>query len=117
MTCAFVVRTLSSEWSEVREAVLDASPAWVAVCFGLCILGMTSIGWVWTDVLGLLGARVERVRAMGWYYVGELGKYLPGGVWPVLGRGRAGPPQRRGARSPGLRQRGPLAWSRCTWRP
>ncbi len=87
LTCAFVVRTLSSEWSEVREAVLDASPAWVAVSFLLCLLGMTSIGWVWTDVLALLGAQVERLRALGWYYIGELGKYLPGGVWPVLGRG------------------------------
>lgn len=87
LTCAFVVRTLSSEWRDVREAVLDASPGWVAVSFGLCLLAMTSIGWVWTDVLALLGARVQRWRALGWYYVGELGKYLPGGVWPVLGRG------------------------------
>ncbi len=87
LTCAFVIRTLSSEWSEVREAILDASPAWVAVCFLLCILGMASIGWVWTEVLVLLGGRVARLRVLGWYFVGELGKYLPGGVWPVLGRG------------------------------
>ncbi len=26
-------------------------------------------------------------RTLAWYYVGELGKYLPGGVWPLLGRG------------------------------
>jgi hypothetical protein len=23
----------------------------------------------------------------GWYFVGEIGKYVPGGIWPVLGRG------------------------------
>jgi len=87
VTCAFVVRTLSSEWGRVRDALSDASPAWIAVGFVLCALAMTSIGWVWTDVLALLGVRVDRVRALGWYYLGELGKYLPGGVWPVLGRG------------------------------
>ena len=38
-------------------------------------------------MLALLGAHVGRWRVIGWYYVGELGKYLPGGVWPVLGRG------------------------------
>ena len=49
--------------------------------------GMTTIAAGWTDVLDLLGAHVGRWRVIGWYYVGELGKYLPGGVWPVLGRG------------------------------
>jgi uncharacterized membrane protein YbhN (UPF0104 family) len=24
---------------------------------------------------------------VAWYYAGEIGKYLPGGVWPILGRG------------------------------
>lgn len=83
----FVIRRVASEWDDVRRAVGDASPAWVAVGFVLCAVGMASIGWGWTDVLTLLGARVERFRALGWYFVGELGKYLPGGVWPVLGRG------------------------------
>ncbi len=87
ITCAFVVNELASEWSRVREAISDASPAWIAVGFVCCALGMTSIGWGWTDVLRLLGAPVARGRALAWYFVGELGKYLPGGVWPVLGRG------------------------------
>jgi len=84
---SFVIRRVASEWDEVRQAVGDASPVWVAVGFVLCALGMMSIGWTWTDVLALLGARVDRIRTLGWYFVGELGKYLPGGVWPVLGRG------------------------------
>jgi hypothetical protein len=24
---------------------------------------------------------------IAWYYSGEIGKYVPGGVWPVVGRG------------------------------
>ena len=111
LTCAFVVRTLSSEWSEVREAVLDASPAWVAACFLLCIASMTSIGWVWTDVLALLGAPVRRSRALAWYYIGELGKYLPGGVWPVLGRGELA---RRNGPVPGPRAYASVALSLVT---
>lgn len=87
LTCAFVVNELASEWNRVRDAVADASPVWFAVGLVLCVLAMSSIGWVWTDTLALLGVRVDRFRALGWYYIGELGKYLPGGVWPVLGRG------------------------------
>lgn len=84
---AFVVRELATEWGEVRDALADASVPWIGGGLVLAILAMTSIGWVWSDVLALLGVRVGRARALGWYYVGELGKYLPGGVWPVLGRG------------------------------
>ncbi|QYG92386.1 flippase-like domain-containing protein [Iamia sp. SCSIO 61187] len=87
VTCAFVVNELASEWSRVREAITDASPVWIAVGLVCCALGMTSIGWAWADVLALLGAPVRRGRVLAWYFVGELGKYLPGGVWPVLGRG------------------------------
>lgn len=84
---AFVGRKLAADWDEVTDAIGDASLGWAATGFALCALGMASIGWAWADVLGLLGVRVGRARVMGWYFVGELGKYLPGGVWPVLGRG------------------------------
>lgn len=83
----FVGRKLAADWDEVTTAIGDASAGWVAVGFLLCAVGMASIGWAWADVLALLGVRVGRARVLGWYFVGELGKYLPGGVWPVLGRG------------------------------
>jgi glycosyltransferase 2 family protein len=55
---------------------------------------MTSIGWGWRHVLRTFGAEPPLGKVVAWYYVGELGKYLPGGVWPVLGRGELA---RRGA--------------------
>ncbi|MEJ7585299.1 MAG: lysylphosphatidylglycerol synthase domain-containing protein [Acidimicrobiales bacterium] len=85
--CAFVVRTLGSEWDRVGDAIADASGPWLVVGLAAAALAMTSIAWNWTDVLALLGLRVSRGRVVSWYYVGELGKYLPGGVWPVVGRG------------------------------
>ncbi len=86
-TTAFVLRTLASEWGRVRDAVVDASIGWLAVGLVGAVLAMTTIAWSWADVLVVLGAKVDRVRVVAWYYVGELGKYLPGGVWPVVGRG------------------------------
>ena len=88
VACAFVVKTLGSEWDRVRESIRDASLGWLGVGLVAACLGMTAIAAGWTNVLTLLGApHVGRWRVIGWYYVGELGKYLPGGVWPVLGRG------------------------------
>jgi len=88
VACGFVVKTLGSEWDRVREALADASPGFLVLGLLAASVGMTTIAAGWTDVLALLGAaHVSRWRVIGWYYIGELGKYLPGGVWPVLGRG------------------------------
>jgi uncharacterized membrane protein YbhN (UPF0104 family) len=87
VACGFVVKTLGSEWDRVREALADASPGFLVLGLLAASVGMTTIAAGWTDVLALLGPHVSRWRVIGWYYIGELGKYLPGGVWPVLGRG------------------------------
>ena len=95
----FVVRRLIQDWPEVQPYVADADRMWLAVAGLSAVLGMTSIGWGWRHVMRTLGAEPRLVRTITWYYVGELGKYVPGGVWPVLGRGelarRGGIPKSR----------------------
>lgn len=94
-----VVRTLVSEWGEAKDAIADADLAWLVGALVLAAAGMTSIGIVWGRVLHRFGVSVPTGRVIAWYFVGELGKYLPGGVWPVLGRGelarRGGVPRSR----------------------
>jgi glycosyltransferase 2 family protein len=85
----FCVRALTREWSRVSDALATASYGWLAVALVCAAVAMTLIGLRWRACLAAVGAEPlpghgEVVR---WYYAGELGKYLPGGVWPVLGRG------------------------------
>lgn len=87
LAAGFVVRTLISEWHKVRQELSHASLTWLGLGLLLAVLGMTSIAWCWRAVLRLLGASPPVGRVVAWYFVGEAGKYLPGGVWPVLGRG------------------------------
>ncbi len=95
----FVVRRLIADWPEVQPYVADADRLWLAVAGLSAIAGMTSIGWGWRYVMRTLGTDAPMLRTIAWYYVGELGKYVPGGVWPVLGRGelarRGGIPKSR----------------------
>lgn len=95
----FVVRTLVDEWPRVSDEIGDAQLWWLLLAVVLAIGAMTSIGWAWRHVLRVLGVDAPTGRVIAWYYVGELGKYLPGGVWPVLGRGelarRGGIPRTR----------------------
>ena len=87
LAAGFVVRTLISEWDKVRHDLSHASLAWLAVGLLLAAVGMTSIALGWRSALRLLGASPPATKVVAWYFVGEAGKYLPGGVWPVLGRG------------------------------
>ena len=95
----FVVKRLVHDWPLVQPELEDANWAWIGVAGVSAILGMTSIGWGWRHVMRTLGAEPRFFRTIAWYYVGELGKYVPGGVWPVLGRGelarRGGIPRSR----------------------
>lgn len=94
-----VVRELTSDWDRVEEVLRGAEVTWLALAAGLAAAGMAWIGVVWGQVLRRLGVVVGMARVTSWYFVGELGKYLPGGVWPVVGRGelarRAGVPRSR----------------------
>lgn len=95
----FVIHSLLSDWNEVRDRLADASWGWMVGAFVLAAMAMAAMGWSWRYVFRLVGVEVRGSRATAWYFVGELGKYLPGGVWPVLGRGevsrRGGVPRTR----------------------
>ena len=87
LAAAFVVRALLRDREAIGDALADASLGWVALGLALAGLGMTAIALPWSRALALLGAHLPTAQLVARYYVGEIGKYLPGGVWPVLGRG------------------------------
>lgn len=83
----FVIQRIGANWDETGPVLRSADPWWLAAALLLAAAGMTAIALPWVDVVRLLGARLGRGDAVVLYYVGEIGKYLPGGVWPVVGRG------------------------------
>lgn len=87
VAAALVVRELVVEWRPASEAIAEASSGWLVAAFALGVAAMVAMAVVWADVLAALGAPESRVRVTRWYFLGELGKYLPGGIWTVLGRG------------------------------
>jgi glycosyltransferase 2 family protein len=102
----FVASRMASQWDEVRDHVADASVGWLLLALALAGSGMAWIAACWPQALRLLGHPTDRRQAVAWYFAGEIGKYVPGGVWPVLGRGelarRGGVPRSRAYPSVGL---------------
>lgn len=83
---ALVARALYQERDEIAQAWSNAKPALLLVAFVFVGFAMTGIGLAWRSWLRALGGTLDVARALRGYFVGQLGKYLPGGVWAIMGR-------------------------------
>ena len=81
------VRVIVQEWSDVRAAVVGANIPLLVAGFVLGGLGVWAQAFLWWRALAVFGERRGFGKTTGWFFGGELGKYLPGGIWPVVGRG------------------------------
>ena len=83
----FVTRALVRDRAVIGTALDGASPAWLVLAALLATVGMLAIALPWRHAIRLLGDDLPLGEVVRRYFVGEIGKYVPGGVWPVLGRG------------------------------
>jgi glycosyltransferase 2 family protein len=84
---AFVARSLLADWEETRELLRRAEWVWLALAAPVALAGMTAVGLPWRTIMVELGERHGLADTLRWYFPGQLGKYVPGGIWPVVGRG------------------------------
>lgn len=87
LAVALCVATLVDQWSVVGPAVAGADVRWLLPAFVAAAAAMTGLAALWWRCLLLYGVQVPASSAVAWYFGGELGKYVPGGVWVVVGRG------------------------------
>src|SRR5262245_33092304 len=86
---AFVIGAMTSRWPDVRAKISDANVGWLLAAFIAASAAMAWIAACWSHALALVGdeSRPDRRRVIAWYFAGEIGKYVPGGVWTLVGRG------------------------------
>jgi glycosyltransferase 2 family protein len=78
---AFSVRV---QWSEVSEdlARLTVGAACVALVMSILAVGASCLAW--RSMLADLGSELQVTPAAHIFSVSQLGKYLPGSIWPVV---------------------------------
>ena len=81
------VRALVDAWPSVSQAIATANLWLLAAGLLASAVGMTGLAVLWQQVLVAFDRRWPLRRVTAWYFAGELGKYIPGGIWPVVGRG------------------------------
>ena len=76
--------TVANRWSDVQPVLHRLNAAWLAASFLAALLALVASAAMWRSLLADLGSRLP-VRVAGRVFlVSQLGKYLPGSVWPVL---------------------------------
>jgi uncharacterized membrane protein YbhN (UPF0104 family) len=83
---AFLLRTMWTHRDEMKDSFsLLTWPSLIgSVVFAF--MSMSYLGWMWGRLLLRRGYTVPRAQLVSWYYTGQLGKYVPGGIWAVVGR-------------------------------
>jgi hypothetical protein len=84
---AFCARTFVDERARVEDVLGEARVGWLLVTALLAAAAMWSLVLGWARCLGVLGAERPVGLVGRWYFLGELGKYVPGGLWSIVGRG------------------------------
>lgn len=82
----FVVRELIRNWDDVSAAVSGADPLLLLAAFLVGLVSMAAIGLAWRRCLSTMEVARPALTVLRAYFVGQLGKYVPGGIWPVVGR-------------------------------
>lgn len=75
---------LRSRWAEVRDelATLGAAELWLSM--GVALLGVGASSGIWHQMLTGLGEPLPLRVSLRIFFVGQIGKYLPGAVWPAV---------------------------------
>jgi glycosyltransferase 2 family protein len=83
-TLAFGGYEIARQWHEIVHALGQLSPLAIAGAL-VCVLA-AQVGTLrtWQCVLAGLGSPLRATAAARVLFIGQLGKYLPGSVWPVL---------------------------------
>jgi len=80
----FIRGTLVKAWQELEGRPWRFDLPWFVAAIGLYVLGTLPCGLFWLRVLRTLGQPVGALQAIRAYYIGHLGKYVPGKAMVVI---------------------------------
>ena len=76
--------TMKQSWNYLHEHPRSLSPSWLALSGGLYLLALLPEGLFWHWALKALGQDVGLLETLRAYYIGHLGKYVPGKAMVIV---------------------------------
>ncbi len=87
---AVIVVVLAGQWQEVRPLLGRLSAPSVLAAMAAVLVGIYGTFLSWRAGLTDLGVRLHLAGGMRVFFLGQLGKYLPGSLWPAVTQMRLG---------------------------
>ena len=81
-----IIYATVKDWPEVRATLVNIHWPQLLASFGLMVLFMPLMGLIPWFTLRHLGVRQPVFKVVGLYFISQLAKYLPGGIWAYPGR-------------------------------
>ena len=81
---ALLIASVATRWGDVREALALLRPRTVMLSFVLALAGLIPQMLSWRSLLDGTGYAPPFPATSRIYFVGQIGKYVPGGAWSVL---------------------------------
>jgi glycosyltransferase 2 family protein len=75
---------VSRDWTQITTALGNIGFLSVAAALVSVVLGLVMTSQMWRQLLASLGSPLSAATAARIVFIGQLGKYLPGSIWPVL---------------------------------
>jgi hypothetical protein len=106
LAAGFLGWVVRSRWEEFRAGARSLSVGPVLGAGALAFVGVGASMFAWRSLLTGLGSPLGVRPSARIYFVGQLGKYVPGGIWPILAQAELAAdqhvPRRRSIASYGL---------------
>jgi uncharacterized membrane protein YbhN (UPF0104 family) len=81
---AFGSAYIASRWDELQVAVRGAQPVWIVLAVAFAAAGQFAGVLSFRSILLSLQHRLPVLDSARIYFVSQLGKYIPGAVWPIV---------------------------------
>ncbi|NUP52777.1 MAG: UPF0104 family protein, partial [Catenulispora sp.] len=81
---------VARQWGRVRAGFADLGPLPLAAALVPALGSVTAMMLAWRGLLGALGSPLAVRPAARVFFMSQLGKYLPGSVWPVVAQMQLG---------------------------
>jgi uncharacterized membrane protein YbhN (UPF0104 family) len=83
-----VCREFANNLNQLDRTALTVRPAWLVLSAVLYLTALAGSAWYWYHLLHLFGEGPRLLPTFRAYYLGHLGKYVPGKAWALLLRGQ-----------------------------
>jgi uncharacterized membrane protein YbhN (UPF0104 family) len=81
----FMFRSLYLQWEQIVSYPWNVDYAALLVAFSLMLAATALYAWLWKLILERLGAELSYRKSYRIFFLSQLGRYIPGKVWSVLG--------------------------------